>query len=149
MATLTTERGATGAAIFRSGSTELFWAGPRSGLKLIFGTGALVSIEHPSVDGLQPETLAEARAAAEAFIAAVDAGRCKTSHDMHWCDTHGAVKPDGFERCAAVDSAVAELVDSIERGDDAERDRAWAAHQEWVKAANAEMRARREMMGAE
>lgn len=38
-ARIVTERGATGAAIFRFGSTELFWIGPRAGLFLIFGTG--------------------------------------------------------------------------------------------------------------
>jgi hypothetical protein len=67
MPQITTTRGATGAAIFKSGSTELFWIGPRSGLFLLFGD-KLVRIEHRSADG-EFETLAEARKAAAAFMA--------------------------------------------------------------------------------
>ena len=66
--TVTTERGATGAAIFRSGGTELFWIGPRAGLFLIFGD-RLIRVEHRTADG-EYETLAEARKAAAAFFAA-------------------------------------------------------------------------------
>jgi len=114
MTTLNTQRGATGAAIF-SGKTaagqlvELFWIGARSGLFLLFGE-QLVRIEHRSADG-EYETLAEARKAAAAFIEAVSADECSTSFDMHWCDKHHAVRPEGFKQCAAVDRAAAELVE--------------------------------------
>ena len=67
-ASVVVERGPTGAAIFRSGSVELFWIGPRAGLFLIFGD-RLVRVEHRTADG-EYETLREAREAAGRFFAA-------------------------------------------------------------------------------
>jgi hypothetical protein len=165
---ITTQRGATGAAIFSAttagGRVELFWLGAGSGLFLLFG-GNPVRIEHRSADG-QYATLVEARKAATAFIetltpepvqveeipawsrqpdpaelveeqerqSAVDelnrraresreaneramaelVDECRVSFDIHWCDTHNAVKPEGM-RCTARSIESAQLVKELDR----------------------------------
>jgi hypothetical protein len=44
-------------------------------------------------------------------VEAVRAG-CKVSFDIHWCDTHRAVKPEGMA-CAGVSAESAALVAEI------------------------------------
>jgi hypothetical protein len=142
--TLTTERGATGAAIFRGktaagSTTELLWLGPRSGLKLIVGQ-LLVSVEHRTADG-QYETLREARAAAAAFIGSIEqpGDECLRSNaDMHWCVSHGADYGDGEYACEGAKRRAA--VDELN-----ERSRAHRAEQERIHGSDEPMATREEL----
>lgn len=76
MAVLSVKRGITDNAVFvgRSytwnGETRLYWNGPGSALKLMFGD-ALISIEHPAANGSY-STFRDARDAARSFFQAVE-----------------------------------------------------------------------------